>query len=116
MTVAGDGQHTRCLCFVTDTTRGLLAAALSDHPGPFNIGSSHELTILQLAEAVREGCGSHSSIVRTEIPEDDPRVRRPDLSRTVVQLGWEPRVGLYDGLRRTAEWLRASGRLDAEVS
>ena len=116
MTVAGDGQQTRSLCFVSDTTRGLLAAALSDHPGPFNIGNSHELTILQLAEAVRAVCDSDSPIVRTEIPEDDPRVRRPDLSRTLVQLGWQPRVDLQDGLRRTADWLRASHRLEVEAS
>jgi len=116
MTVAGDGEQTRCLCFASDTTRGVLAAALSDHPGPFNIGSSHELTMLELAEAVRTVCSSRSTIVHTEAAEDDPRIRRPDLSRTVNDLGWEPQVALHDGLSRTADWLSSSGRLDDPVA
>jgi hypothetical protein len=72
-----------------------------DHPGPLNIGSGHELTMLQLAEAVRLVCDSQSPIVYTDAPEDDPRVRRRDLSRTSAQLRWRPQVALHDGLRRT---------------
>jgi len=113
ITVAGDGLQTRSLCFVTDTTRGLLAAALSDRPGPFNIGNDHELTVLDLARAVRVVCASASPLVHTPAAEDDPRVRRPDLSRTAEELAWHPRVPLDEGLRRTAEWLRVSGRLAA---
>jgi|tagenome__1003787_1003787.scaffolds.fasta_scaffold20902944_2 dTDP-glucose 4,6-dehydratase len=112
ITVAGDGRQTRSLCFVTDTTRGLLAAALSDHAGPFNIGNDHELTMLELAETVQAVCGSSSAIVHTRAAQDDPRVRRPDLSRTADQLAWQPRVPLHEGLRRTVDWLRVSGRLE----
>jgi dTDP-D-glucose 4,6-dehydratase len=68
--------------------------------------------MLQLAEAVRLVCDSQSPIVYTDAPEDDPRVRRRDLSRTSAQLRWRPQVALHDGLRRTADWLSRSGRLD----
>jgi dTDP-glucose 4,6-dehydratase len=113
ITVAGDGRQTRSLCFVTDTTRGLLAAALSERPGPFNIGNDHELTVLELARVVRVVCASASPLVHVPAAQDDPRVRRPDLSRTLEELAWQPRVALDEGLRRTADWLRCSGRLSA---
>jgi len=109
LTVAGDGSQTRSLCFASDTARGLLVAALSGRAGPFNIGSSDEVTMLELVEAVRLATGSCSAVRHIELPEDDPRVRRPDLSRTTRELGWEPHVPLPEGLRRTVEWMRDSG-------
>jgi dTDP-glucose 4,6-dehydratase len=111
LTVAGDGTQTRSLCFASDTARGLLAAALAGQAGPFNIGSAHEITVSELASLVRTVCGSESPVLHVDLPQDDPRVRRPDLTRTRTQLGWEAEVSLVEGLQRTARWLQDSGAL-----
>src|SRR4051794_27558478 len=92
LTVAGDGRQTRSLCFASDTARGILTAALSQRPGPYNIGNPHEVTMLELARCVLEVCDSTSSIEHVDLPEDDPKVRRPDLTRTRAHLGWEPAI------------------------
>jgi dTDP-glucose 4,6-dehydratase len=113
LTVAGDGTQTRSLCFVSDTVRGILVAAVSGRAGPFNIGNPHEITVLELAEAVRVACGSTSPIEHVPLPEDDPRVRRPDLTWTRGSLGWNPRVTLEEGLAHTIAWVQESGALDA---
>jgi dTDP-glucose 4,6-dehydratase len=104
LTVAGDGTQTRSLCFVSDTTEGLCALAASGHPGPINIGGHDEVSVLELAETVCRLAGSRSSITFVDLPEDDPRVRRPDTSRAEEVLGWRPRVGVEEGLTRTLEW------------
>jgi dTDP-glucose 4,6-dehydratase len=104
VTVAGDGSQTRSLCFVEDTVEGLLAMAVSREAGPVNIGSDAETTMLELARRVLELTGSSSPIVHVELPVDDPRVRRPDTTRARELLGWQPRVPVEDGLKRTLEW------------
>jgi dTDP-glucose 4,6-dehydratase len=109
LTVTGDGRQTRSLCYASDTARGLLVAALSGRPGPYNIGNPHEVTMLELATSVLEACRSRSEIVHVELPEDDPKVRRPDMTRTRAHLRWEPEVDLRDGLDRTVAWIRESG-------
>ena len=114
ITVAGDGSQTRSLCYVTDTTAGLRALAASEHPGPVNLGGQDEVTVLEVAETVRRITGSSSPIRFVDLPEDDPRVRRPDTSRAEEVLGWRPRVSIEDGLRRTLEWFE--DRLRAETS
>src|SRR4051812_31484964 len=106
LTVAGDGRQTRSLCFASDTARGILTAALSQRPGPYNIGNPHEVTMLELARCVLEVCDSTSSIEHVDLPEDDPKVRRPDLTRTRAHLGWEPAIDLGEGLARTVSWIR----------
>jgi dTDP-glucose 4,6-dehydratase len=106
LTVAGDGRQTRSLCFASDTARGILRAALSQRPGPYNIGNPHEVTMLELARCVLEVCDSTSSIEHVDLPEDDPKVRRPDLTRTRAHLGWEPAIDLGEGLARTVSWIR----------
>jgi dTDP-glucose 4,6-dehydratase len=115
LTVAGAGSQTRSLCYATDTVRGLLAAALATPPGPFNIGSDHEVTVSELASLVRRVCRTHSPVVHVDLPQDDPRVRRPDLTRTRTQLGWDAEVPLVEGLQRTARWLRSSGVLEGRL-
>ena len=105
LTVAGDGSQTRSLCWVEDTVDGLLRLLASDEPDPVNIGSEHELTILELAELIRELCGSDSEIVPIALPQDDPTVRRPDLTRARQLLGWSPTTALRDGLARTIRWM-----------
>ena len=104
LTVAGDGGQTRSLCFVEDTVEGLVAMAASAHAGPVNIGSQDEMTMLGLAERVRDLTGSSSTVRFVDLPVDDPRVRRPDTTRAAELLGWQPRVSIEEGLKRTLEW------------
>jgi dTDP-glucose 4,6-dehydratase len=107
ITVTGDGSQTRSLCYVEDTVEGILALAGSGHPGPVNIGSSEEMTMLELAERVRDLTGSRSPIEFVDLPTDDPKLRRPDASLAAQLLGWQPRTPVDVGLRRTLEWFAA---------
>jgi dTDP-glucose 4,6-dehydratase len=107
LTVAGDGSHTRSLCYVEDTVAGIVAMAAGDHPGPVNIGSQDEMSMLDLAERVRALAGSRSTVEFVDLPQDDPRVRRPDTRLAAEVLGWEPQVSVEEGLKRTLEWFAA---------
>jgi dTDP-glucose 4,6-dehydratase len=106
ITVHGDGSQTRSLCYVEDEVEGLVRLLASDYTGPVNIGNPEEVTILELAETVRELTTSSSEIVFAERPEDDPAVRCPDTSLAERELGWKPQVTLREGLERTIEWFR----------
>ncbi|HEX6518149.1 MAG TPA: UDP-glucuronic acid decarboxylase family protein [Nocardioidaceae bacterium] len=108
ITVAGDGRQTRSLCYVEDTVAGLLALAGSDHPGPVNIGSPYELSMLELAQRIKDLTGSPSPIEFVDLPVDDPKVRRPDTRLAESVLGWTPRVEVEEGLKRTLEWMSES--------
>ena len=103
ITVFGEGQQTRSFCYVDDLIEGFVR--LMDSPrevvGPVNLGNPGEFTILELAQRVIDLTGSGSRIVYKPLPEDDPRQRRPDISLAQAQLGWEPKVALDEGLRRT---------------
>ncbi len=101
LTVYGDGSQTRSFCYVSDQVRGLLCLLDSGLPGPFNIGNPGEVTMLEMARLVLELTGGSSPIVFQPLPTDDPRRRCPDISRAQRQLGWEPEVGLREGLLRT---------------
>jgi dTDP-glucose 4,6-dehydratase len=107
LTVTGDGRQTRSLCYVDDTVAGVLAAAAHGMRGPVNIGNPREITMLDLARLVVELTGSGSQIRYIERPVDDPAVRCPDITLARDKLGWEPRVGAEEGLRRTIAWFRA---------
>jgi dTDP-glucose 4,6-dehydratase len=100
LTVFGDGSQTRSFCYVDDQIRGLYALATSGEHLPVNIGNPHEMTLLELAEAVIRVTGSSSEIVFEALPVDDPQVRQPDITRARQVLGWEPEVELDEGLRR----------------
>jgi len=106
LTVYGDGQQTRSFCYVEDTVDGLVRMMESDIEGPVNIGNPEEHTVLELAEIVLRLTGSRSRIVRRPLPADDPQRRKPDISLARSELGWQPRVGLEDGLARTAHYFR----------
>jgi dTDP-glucose 4,6-dehydratase len=106
VTVFGDGSQTRSLCYVSDLVDGLFRLISSSEVHPVNIGNPSELTIRQLAEAIIALTGSKSRIVLRPLPVDDPRVRQPDITRARTLLGWEPKVPLADGLRRTLEYFR----------
>lgn len=117
ITVYGDGSQTRCFCYVSDTIDGVLRLMKSPDAftGPVNIGSTEERSVLELAERVIALTGSRSSIVRGPSPPDDPVRRRPDITLAGERLGWRPRVGLDEGLRRTIDYfdglLAGRGRL-----
>src|SRR5204863_2305357 len=103
ITIYGDGSQTRSFCYVDDLIDGLvrLMATPAEVTGPLNIGNPSELSILELATIVIELAGSRSRVVHRERPQDDPRQRRPDISRAHDLLAWAPRVQLKDGLSRT---------------
>ena len=101
LTVFGDGSQTRSFCFVDDLVEGIYRLLGSDEVFPTNIGNPSEMTILQFAQAVLEMTDSSSQIEYRELPEDDPKVRQPDISKARRILGWEPKVDLTEGLRRT---------------
>jgi dTDP-glucose 4,6-dehydratase len=106
LTVAGDGSQTRSLCWVEDTVDGLVRLARSSSAGPVNIGSESETTVLALAATIRRLAGSSSSIRFVPLPEDDPHLRRPDITEAARLLGWQPRMPLEDGLSATVAWVR----------
>ncbi len=103
LTVFGHGNQTRSFCFVSDLIRGIIALAESGHHQPVNVGNPDEFTLLELAETVKRVTGSRSEIVHEALPVDDPQQRKPDITKARDLLGWEPEVGLEDGLRRTIE-------------
>jgi dTDP-glucose 4,6-dehydratase len=103
ITVFGDGGQTRSFCYVDDLIRGIILLAESGEHHPVNIGNPDEFTLLELAETVIEVTGSRSDIVYEALPTDDPKQRRPDISRARDLLGWEPTVKLRDGLQRTID-------------
>jgi dTDP-glucose 4,6-dehydratase len=109
LTVYGDGTQTRSFCYVDDEVRGLLGLLDSDVAEPVNIGNPHEFTMLELAELVLELTGATSGVVHEALPVDDPRQRRPDITRARELLGWEPTVQLMEGLERTYQWYLGQG-------
>jgi dTDP-glucose 4,6-dehydratase len=101
LTVYGDGSQTRSFCYVTDEVEGIYRLFMSDYPTPMNIGNPDEFTVRQLAEQVIELTGSRSTIDEQPLPEDDPKVRRPDITVARRELGWEPKYSLHEGLMET---------------
>ncbi len=110
ISVFGDGNQTRSFCYVSDLVDGLLRLLHSSEHGPINIGNPQERTILELAEMVRAAVGGSSRVDHQPLPQDDPKVRRPDITKARTLLGWEPKVAFEDGLRRTVAWFHAQVR------
>lgn len=108
ITVTGDGSQTRSVCYVDDLIDGIVRLLRSRLPGPVNIGAPAEFSVLDIATTVREACGSGSDIVFVPRPEDDPTVRRPDVTLAQRELGWAPHTSFEMGLARTVSWFRAS--------
>jgi dTDP-glucose 4,6-dehydratase len=106
LTVYGDGSQTRSLCYITDLVDGVLRLMVSDVNDPINIGNPHELTIEEVARTILRLTGSSSRITYKPLPVDDPKVRKPDITRATAILKWAPRVTLEDGLGRTIEYFR----------
>ena len=106
MTVFGDGSQTRSFCYVSDLIDGIYRLLLSGEKEPVNIGNPAELSVLDFAKTIRKLTNTKSEIVFKPLPVDDPKVRQPDITKARAKLGWEPRVRLEDGLRRTLEYFR----------
>jgi dTDP-glucose 4,6-dehydratase len=111
ITVFGDGSQTRSFCFVDDLVRGLHLLATSEEHLPVNLGNPGEFALLELANLVLRATGSSSEIVFEALPVDDPKVRRPDITRAQQVLGWEPEVSLEDGLRRLVDSIQARAEI-----
>jgi dTDP-glucose 4,6-dehydratase len=107
LTVFGDGSQTRSFCYVSDLIDGIYRLLESSEVDPVNIGNPVEMTVLQFAREIIAATGSKSTIVYEPLPQDDPKVRQPDISKARRVLGWEPKVALGDGLVKTIEWFRA---------
>jgi len=106
LTVFGDGSQTRSFCYVSDLIDGIYRLLESNENDPVNVGNPGEMTVLDFAREIIALTGSKSTIVYEPLPQDDPKVRQPDISKARRLLGWEPKVSLHDGLARTIEWFR----------
>ena len=106
ITVYGKGQQTRSFQYIDDLVAGIHKLLEVDHHLPVNIGNPHEMTVLEFAKKIIELTGSKSPIVYKPLPEDDPQVRQPDITKAKTLLGWEPKVSLDEGLRKTIEYFR----------
>ena len=106
LTIYGDGSQTRSFCYVADEVEGLYRLFMKGDSDPTNIGNPNEFTVRQLAELVVELTGTKSQIVSRPLPTDDPKVRKPDITRARTMLGWEPQVALRDGVLRTIDYFR----------
>jgi len=107
LTVYGGGSQTRSFCFVSDLVDGMVRLLLSSETDPVNVGNPTELTILAFAQIINRLTGNEAGIAIKPLPVDDPRVRRPDITRARAILGWEPQVAVEDGLKQTIEYFRA---------
>jgi dTDP-glucose 4,6-dehydratase len=106
LTIFGNGKQTRSFCYISDLVDGILRLMASDLNDPVNIGNPHEMTIEEIALTIKRLTGSSSPIGYRPLPEDDPKVRKPDITRARTLLGWEPKVSLEDGLTKTIEYFR----------
>ena len=104
LTVFGDGSQTRSFCFVSDLVEGIHRLLLSDEPLPVNIGNPHEMTIMDFAVKTQEIAKTDLDIIQKPLPKDDPKVRQPDITKAKNILGWEPVVGLEEGLSKTMDY------------
>ena len=106
ITVYGDGSQTRSFCYVDDEIEGIYRLLLSDYVLPVNIGNPEEISLLQFAEEVKEITGTNSKIVFKPLPQDDPKVRQPDISKAKSILGWEPKIPRKAGLKITLDYFK----------
>jgi dTDP-glucose 4,6-dehydratase len=107
LTVFGDGSQTRSFCYVDDLIEGIYRLLMSDHVQPVNIGNPVEITLLEFAQEIQQLTGTDAKIVFKPLPVDDPKQRKPDITKAKDILGWEPRVSREEGLKRTYDYFRA---------
>ncbi|MCZ4245420.1 UDP-glucuronic acid decarboxylase family protein [Pedobacter punctiformis] len=107
LTVFGDGSQTRSFCYVDDLIEGIYRLLMSDYAQPVNIGNPDEITIKQFCEEIIKLTGTSQKIVYKELPQDDPKQRRPDITKAKALLGWEPKIGRAEGLKITYEYFKS---------
>lgn len=107
LTVFGDGSQTRSFCYVDDLIEGIYRLLMSDYAQPVNIGNPDEITIKQFCEEIIKLTGTTQKIVYKELPQDDPKQRRPDITKAKEILGWEPKIGRAEGLKITYEYFKS---------
>jgi dTDP-glucose 4,6-dehydratase len=115
LTVYGDGSQTRSFCYVSDEVDGIYRLFMRGDAQPTNVGNPHEYTVRELAELVIEITGATSPIVELDLPVDDPKLRRPDITRARTTLGWEPRVPVREGLAHTIAYFREALAVSVET-
>jgi dTDP-glucose 4,6-dehydratase len=108
MTVFGDGSQTRSFCYVSDLITGIYRLMRSDTNLPVNLGNPNEMTLVELAKTIQQMIGNKNEIVYEPLPENDPKLRRPDITRAQKLLGWRPQISLQEGLKATIEWFENS--------
>jgi dTDP-glucose 4,6-dehydratase len=113
VTVFGDGNQTRSVCYVSDLIDGIYRLMMSDYDEPMNIGNPEELTMLELAKEIIQITRSRSKIVFKELPQDDPRVRQPDIMKARQILGWQPKVNRCEGLQKTLTYFKQKLSIEA---
>ncbi len=106
LTIFGDGSQTRSFCYVDDLVEGIYRLLLSDYQYPVNIGNPEEITLLQFAQEIQKLCNATSKLSYHPLPKDDPKQRKPDISKAKEILGWEPKVSREEGLKRTYEYFK----------
>lgn len=106
MTVFGDGSQTRSFCYVEDEIEGIYRLLMSDYKLPMNIGNPHEITIKDFAEEIIKLTGTDQKIIYKALPKDDPMQRQPDISKAKQILGWEPKVGRAEGMKKTFDFFK----------
>ncbi len=106
VTVYGDGSQTRSFCYVDDLVEGIYRLLMSDYHRPVNVGNPSEITLLQFAEEVLKLTGSKSKIIFQPLPQDDPKQRKPNITKAKEILGWEPKIDRHEGLKRTLEYFK----------
>ena len=107
ITVYGDGSQTRSFSYVQDTVNGIVSLMESNHNDVFNIGNPNEITINELASKIIEITNSNSKLINKDLPQDDPKQRKPDITKAKSMLNWEPKVRLEDGLNKTINWVNS---------
>jgi dTDP-glucose 4,6-dehydratase len=107
LTVFGDGSQTRSFCFVSDLVDGIFKLLMSNEKEPVNIGNPSEITIKQFAEEVLNLIDTKSKIIYKDLPEDDPKIRQPDINKARTKLGWEPKVDRKEGLKITIDYFKS---------
>lgn len=106
LTIYGDGSQTRSFCYITDMIEGLFRLLMSSETDPVNIGNPEEITVNAIANEILKLTGSKSKLAFKELPENDPKVRRPDISKAKIKLSWQPKVGREEGLTKTIEYFK----------
>jgi nucleoside-diphosphate-sugar epimerase len=104
ITIYGNGTQTRSFCYASDEVEGIYRLFMKGDNDPTNVGNPDEYTVRQLAEMVRELTQTSAPLVERPLPEDDPKIRKPDITRARTMLGWEPKVGIREGLQKTIDY------------